>query len=257
MSQANLGDYSECEFRKRLAREIQKATFPADVGPSEQPKAILLGGQSGTGKTTLHKYYRDIFSDNIIVINGDEFRSSHPRFSKLHYAFGDKSVEFTAPWTGHMTEALVDYLSRYGYNLIIEGTLRTAEVPMKSARLLRDRGYDVSLALMTVKPEISLISCQIRYEEMRLAGTTPRATYPEHHNKIIKQIVKNFSALEESGLFDEICLFNRSQECLFPREGCKGSAHTALQDILFGSWTLEERQHYNELKAKLAYLQAK
>ena len=67
-----------------------------------------------------------------------------------------------------MTEALVDHLSRFGYNLVIEGTLRIAEVPMRSAKLLRERGYDVSLALMAVKPEISLVSCQIRYEEMRI-----------------------------------------------------------------------------------------
>lgn len=90
-----------------------------------------------------------------------------------------------------MTEALTDSLSRIGYNLIIEGTLRTAEVPLKTAELLRQRGYGVSLALMAVKPEISLVSCQIRYEEMRVAGTTPRATDPAHHNKIIDQIVSN------------------------------------------------------------------
>ncbi len=41
-----------------------------------------------------------------------------------------------------MTEALVDHLSRFGYNLVIEGTLRTAEVPMRSATLLRNRAQE-------------------------------------------------------------------------------------------------------------------
>lgn len=43
-----------------------------------------------------------------------------------------------------MTEALIDSLSRIEYNLVIEGTLRTAEVPLKTAELLRQRSYGVS-----------------------------------------------------------------------------------------------------------------
>lgn len=257
MSKTCLGEYSDFEFRQRVAKEIQKATLPACIGPSNAPKAILLGGQSGAGKTTLHKMLKDKFEENIIVINGDEYRTSHPRFAKLQAAFGDKSVDYTAPWAGHMTETLIDHLSRIGYNLVIEGTLRTAEVPLKTAELLRQRGYGVSLALMAVKPEISLVSCQIRYEEMRVAGTTPRATDPAHHNKIIDQIVSNLGVLEASGMFDEIALYDRSQTCLFPREGADGSAEEALRAILFGPWTPEERRHYNELKAKLNYLKTK
>lgn len=257
MSKSCLGEYSEYEFGKRLAREIQKATFPPEIGPANAPQAILLGGQSGAGKTTLHKVYKDRLGGNVIVINGDEYRSSHPRFKKLQMAFGDKSVDYTAPWAGHMTEALIDRLSRYGYNLIIEGTLRTAEVPMKSAELLRQRGYGVSLALMAVKPEVSLVSCQIRYEEMRIAGTTPRATDPAHHNKIVDQIVTNLGVLEQSGLFDSIALFNRGQEQLYPRDDFSGSASDALKNALFGPWSPEEQRHYGKLKAKLELLRSR
>ncbi len=257
MNDEHLGEYSATEFRRRLAREIQQATFPAEVGPSETPQAVLLGGQSGAGKTTLHKVFRQKMNNNVIVINGDEFRSSHPRFANLQRAFGDKSVDYTAPWAGHMTEAVIEHLSRIGYNLIIEGTLRTAEVPLKTAELLRGRSYEVSLALMAVKPEISLISCQIRYEEMRIMGTTPRATDPAHHNKIIDQIASNLAVLEESGAFESIALYNRAQECLFPREGFKGTASEALRNILFGPWTVEEERHYHKLKTKLAHLRAK
>lgn len=89
-------------------------------------------------------------------------------------------------WGPCATCALV---TSFGYNLVIEGTLRTSQVSLATATLLRERGYDVSLALMAVKPEISLVSCQLRYEQMRLAGTTPRATDPVHHRKIVDQVV--------------------------------------------------------------------
>ena len=143
-----------------------------------------------------------------------------------------------------------------GYALELT-TARSMSAVFTEAELLRQRSYGVSLALMAVKPEISLVSCQIRYEEIRVAGTTPRATDPAHHNKIIDQIVSNLGVLEASGMFDEIALYDRSQTRLFPREGAGDSAEKALRTILFDPWTPEERRHYNELKAKLNYLKTK
>ena len=85
---------------------------------------------------------------------------------------GIDAPSYTAAWAGSMVEALVDALSTAGYNLIIEGTLRTSGGPTRDGKALaRSGGYDVSLALMAVKPEISLVSCQLRYEQMRIAGT--------------------------------------------------------------------------------------
>ena len=153
-----------------------------------------------------------------------------------------------------MNEELIDEFSRVGHNLIVEGTLHTAEVPLKTATLLRSRGYRVSLALMAVKPEISLVSCQIRYELMRIAGTIPRAVDPKHHDRIVRDIVSNLSALEQSGLFDEVRLFSRTRECLYPRAEEDRTACQALQEILFGSWTSEETDHYARLQDQLARL---
>ncbi|WP_462419303.1 zeta toxin family protein [Adlercreutzia equolifaciens] len=249
--------YTEREFSEKF-EELRWNLLNAYRPTLESaPQAFLLGGQNGAGKTTLHKIVHRRLDGNGISINGDDYRKFHPRFLELQRIYGDEVVNYTAPWAGRMTEALIDSLSRIGYNLVIEGTLRTAEVPLKTAELLRQRGYGVPLALMAVKPEISLVSCQIRYEEMRVAGTTPRATDPTHHNKIIDQIVSNLGVLEASGMFDEIALYNRSQTRLFPREGAGDSAEEALRTILFDPWTPEERRHYNELKAKLNYLKTK
>lgn len=197
---------------------------------------------------------REKLQENVIVINGDEYRARHPLYREFDKKYGPESVNHTAAWAGRMTEAVIDALSDMGYNLIIEGTLRTSKVPLKTATLLRSRRYRVSLALMAVKPEISLLSCQIRYEEMRVAGTVPRATDPAHHNKIIHDIADNLAVLDESGLFDEIFLYNRSRTRLFPKEGEARSADEVLREILFGAWTDEERQHKKALEIRLVRL---
>lgn len=252
-----LAEYSEEEFSEKLIGQFETMVAPACLSPHDRPQAILLGGQSGAGKTTLHHVFLEMFKKDVIIVNGDEYRKLHPRFSALQSAYGDKAVDYTAQWAGKMVEAIVDALSSAGYNLIIEGTLRTSEVPLATATLLRERGYDVSLALMAVKPEISLVSCQLRYEQMRLAGTTPRATDPAHHRKIVDQIVRNLTVLEDSGMFDQVYLYNRSRERLCPQEGLAMTASQMLEETLFGSWSEEEFKHYASLKAELGRLQRK
>ena len=249
--------YTQEEFRRARKKIVEKLLVPSALRPVDSPTAFLLGGQSGAGKTTLHGVLRDRLDDNAIVITGDEYRAKHPRYREFDREYGPESVNHTAEWAGRMTEELIDTLSRKGYNLIIEGTLRTAEVPTKTATLLRERGYAVSLALMAAQPEISLISCQIRYEEMRIAGTVPRATDPAHHNKIVHDIVGNLAVLERSGLFDEVFLCNRARACLFPREVERRPASEVLHEALFGGWTDEERQHKEALELRLARLRAR
>ena len=161
--------YSDEELYEGIQEIVSSSVVGACLAPSDKPQAILLGGQSGAGKTTLHNVFRNAMNGNVIVVNGDEYRSFHPRYKQICAQYGIDSPAHTAAWAGRMVEAIIDALSIMGYNLIIEGTLRTSEVPLKTARLLRDRGYSVSLALMAVKPEISLISCQLRYEQMRIA----------------------------------------------------------------------------------------
>lgn len=246
--------FTKQQFEIALAKTVKKILVNKSVVPVDSPTAFLLGGQSGAGKSTLHAILGDRFAKNVIVINGDEYRKSHPHFNKIQRRYGMDAPAHTAKWSGAMTEALIEAFSQRRFNLIIEGTLRTSAVPLSTAQLLRERGYGVSLAVMAVKPEISLVSCQIRYELMRLAGTTPRATDPEHHNKIVHDIVDNLSTLEQSGLFDEVLLYNRAGDQLYPTAEEERSASEVLRDVIFGTWTAEEQGHYGDLKEQLREL---
>ena len=252
-----LASFSEEEFHEEFQRIVSILVVDGHLAPSEKPRAVLLGGQSGAGKTTLHDIFLVAQKGNAIVVNGDEYRAFHPRFERIAAQYGIDGPAHTAAWAGRMVEAVVDALSVMGYNLIIEGTLRTSEVPLKTAELLRGRGYGVSLALMAVKPEISLVSCQLRYEQMRLAGTEPRAVDPDHHLSIVKSIVGNLEVLEKSGLFDSIGLYARNEQRLFPCDDQeRKSASEALEEILFGAWTAEERAHLAYLEQRLSEARA-
>lgn len=78
-----------------------------------------------------------------------------------------------------------------------------------------------------------------------------------HHRKIVDQIVRNFAVLEDTDMFDQIHLYNRSRECIYPQEGLAMTASQMLEEALFDSWSEEEFKHYASLKAELERLQYK
>lgn len=226
--------YTEEAFQFRL--KLNMMTLTAGKTPATTPTAILLGGQSGAGKTVIHRLKFQEYRGNIIVIDGDSFRSQHPSYQELHAQFGKEDVEYTKGFAGKMVETLINELSQKGYNLLIEGTLRTDHIPLKTAQLLKNREYHVQLAIMATKPELSYLSTLVRYEEMFLqAPESARSTPKSHHDDIVKHLSSNAQSLQDSNVFDHIQIYNRQKELLFDNKPT--SIRFFLENLLFGSWT--------------------
>lgn len=253
-----LEEFSEAEFQKALQRIIRALTRGKKI--PAQPRAILLGGQSGAGKT-IHRIKQKEFQGNIIIIDGDSYRSQHPNYLALQEKYGKDSVDYTKGFSGKMVEHLVDELSKQGYHLLIEGTLRTVAVPRKTAQLLKSKGYQVSLAVIGTKPELSYLSTLIRYEELyAIDPKQARATPKEHHDGIVENLVDNLRELESDKFFERIQIYQRDRTCVYDSETDKGSAAEVLQKCLFGEWgKVEEemlkvgQEQFRELKERNGY----
>ena len=234
-------DYTDSEFKHALAWNLRSLT--RGKKSSKQPIAILLGGQSGAGKTTIHRIKQKEFQGNIVIIDGDSFRSQHPHYLELQQEYGKDSVEYTKDFAGKMVESLVTELSHLGYNLLIEGTLRTIDVPKKTAQLLKSKGYEVQLALIATKPKLSYLSTLIRYEELyAINPNQARATPKEHHDGIVENLVDNLKELESDKFFDQIQIYQRDRTCIYDSETDEGSAAEVLQECLFGKWSNVEKE---------------
>ena len=228
-----LEEFSEVEFQKALQRTIRALTRGKTI--PYQPKAILLGGQSGAGKTTTHRIKQKKFQGNIIIIDGYSYRSQHPNYLALQEKYGKDSVDYTKGFAGKMVEHLVDELSTQGYHLLIEGTLRTTQVPRQTAQLLTSKSYQVSLAVIGIKPDLSYLSTLIRYEELyAIDPNQARATPKEYH--------------------DGIQIYQRDRTCIYDSESDKGTAAEALQNCLFGKWSKVEKEMLKVGKEQLREL---
>lgn len=205
-------NFTNEEFESKLKQLYKELTD--DIKKSVEKKAFLLGGQPGAGKSGLTNILEQE-NNNLIVINGDDFRKEHPHFIELQKMYGKESVEYTKTFAGKMTEALISKLSDEGYNLIIEGTLRTSEAPLKTQQELSKKGYQVEMAVIQVRPEVSYLGTLNRYEEMIKLGLQPRATLKKDHQIVVDNIANNLSKLYNAKVFSNIRIYNRESECLY------------------------------------------
>ena len=246
------GEFSDSSFEKAYTEIYGRLTADADAVSS--PKAYILGGQSGAGKTMLQRMMSKQCGHDLIIINGDEFRRYHPDFHWLQQRYGKDSVAYTNAFSGRMTEALISRLKTQGYNILVEGTLRTAETPLKTCKDFKESGYDVTLAVLAVKPEISYISTIKRYEDMLALDEIPRATPKASHDLIVHNLPSNLDTLYNSSVFDDIVIYNRSKECLYDMAKADTSPKETMSNALFGKWSQSEFEQYLVIGAHIQYL---
>lgn len=238
-------EYSKREFES--AKRSIISDYYRNIKQQELPYAAILGGQSGAGKTALHELIKDKCNSKVAIINGDEYRRYHPNFNKLQSIYGDESVKYTQKFAGEMTEALINELSNKKYNIVVEGTLRTVDVPLKTCDLLKSKGYDVDLIIMSVKPEISYQSTIVRYEDAIKCGTIARATPKEHHDGVVQAIPQNLSEIYKSRRFNNILIYNRDKECLYNQSNMQGKDPGEKIKELFINWNDKDKDELYEI----------
>ena len=198
----------------------------------EQPKAILLAGQPGAGKTELSSMMTLALGGDAAFINGDDFRRYHPNYRKLFSLYGSDAVSLISPFSNAVVERMIDQFSDRRFHLVIEGTGRTTEVPRSTAERLSRKGYTVELAAIATRPEISLISTMLRFYQMNESGTIPRATAAAAHDLVVRSLPENLDVLSYVPEISHITIWDREQELLFD----SNMTFENPSSILWGYW---------------------
>lgn len=181
----------------------------SQVRPSSLPKGFVLGGQPGAGKSNLVRKINAELGGNLLVVNGDEFRRYHPEFEEIQAKYGKDAPKYTASFSGEMTERVIAKALSEGYNISVEGTFRTTEVPMKTLDQMRSHGYTTAVYIQTTPAEVSWQSTIERYEEMKALGEMPRYTDKAHHDLVVDLLPKNADTVYLSGKADHFRVYNR------------------------------------------------
>lgn len=209
-----LQEYTLEEFAE-AEQKILKYLAPPTLTVNGFPQCFFIVGQPGAGKTTLANIFTGYLGGDVVFISGDDYRKYHPHYMDLQEEYGDNAVLYTQKFAGAMTEELIKDLSDRKYNLIIEGTLRTYEVPVNTKRSLERKGYESTLAAILVRPEISYLSTIKRYNMMKEFGTIPRQTPKEHHDLVVSSIINNLDIIYKNKYFDNIQIYTRDSKRIY------------------------------------------
>lgn len=178
---------------------------------SNNPKGYILGGQPGAGKSELLKQIRKKHNKNVVIINADDYRKYHPNYKEFQENFIENSPKYTALFSAKMTEAIIKKALDERYNIAIEGTFRTSETPINTLKILKEAGYETTVAIQTCDKKISWKSCLERYNKaLKINPLLARYTDKNHHDLVVKNLAKNIKEVQSSDLVDNLKIFTRT-----------------------------------------------
>lgn len=239
----NEKNYTDEEFQKAFQQILK--FYKSRYSSQENPKAFLLGGQPGAGKSALENMIN--IENKYVSISGDDYRKFHPLYDKLNKIYGKDASKYTQKWSGEMVEYLLKEARKEKWNVILEGTLRKAELPIREAKDFKENGYSVELYVVVVKSEKSYLATLQRYEEMIVRCRIPRMTPKEHHDLVVNDIGDNLEIIYNSKAFDNIKLFDRENNLLYNyRENLDISPKNILEKEFYREWKIEEIKNLKE-----------
>ena len=239
----NEKNYTDEEFQKAFQQILK--FYKSRYTSQENPKAFLLGGQPGAGKSALENMIN--IENKYVSISGDDYRKFHPLYDTLNKIYGKDASKYTQKGSGEMVEHLLKEARKEKWNVILEGTLRKAELPIREAKDFKENGYSVELYVVVVKPEKSFLATLQRYEEMIVRGRIPRMTPKEHHDLVVNDIGNNLEIIYNSKTFDNIKLFDRENNLLYNyRESPNISPKSILDKEFYCEWKKEEIKKIEE-----------
>lgn len=211
----NIDQYTEDDFLKAKEKLLFELTLKPGLSTHKNPKAYLLGGQPGSGKSAISVIYDTKHQGDLIIINVDDYRSLHPNFKEINSMYGPEAAFHTNEFAKRLKYEVIEELSNRKYNLLIEGTLRTTTGPLKLNKLLKTKGYTTELSVIATKPEISYLGVKLRYEGMLALGKEPRDTPKAFHDSIVENICDNLKEIYETKEMNTITIYNRDKLCLY------------------------------------------
>ena len=223
-------EYTDGEFEKQyqviLKRVVSKYSCCAEG------KAIILCGQPGSGKSYFadYNYLRTHYH-----IDGDSYRRFHPGFEEIMREHPAQMPELTQTFTNSVVERLIDDLAKRQINIVVEGTLRDPQVPIKTYNNLLEKGYSVSVDFIAVDAKTSWKATLQRAAQLYELGKEVRIVPHKKYNYIVGNIEKNVDFIERTTDMP-LRVITRTGDQLFPSSTFLSAKEAVGKTLQLAEW---------------------
>lgn len=187
-------------------------TLTTGKRPSKDKTLIIVGGQSGAGKSRLIPIAKKRLNNNAVVVDFDELRSLHPYYKQVNENYTEVTHRILHPDTERVKNEILKRLIAENYNVVYEGALRNTQGFLDFAKDFRDAEYDIRMFIMAVPKLESYGSTFLRYAMASLTNTTPRWVEKSAHDGSYEGVKRTVGAFIEEKIVDGIEVFVRDAE---------------------------------------------
>lgn len=219
--------------------------------------AVVLGGQTGAGKSSLVSETKMQFRNlgrRIVLIDDDQYRSLYPYKREILQNCPEFFTKITATATSKITPKILKFAAENGYNFIFDGT-------MKNRRIIETmktwEGYQIQVKIMAASRLRSLLSIALRNGELRTKGEG-RFITNEAHDETYVGIPETLNYLQSIGLASEIKIYSRGSNPQFPIEQFSTSSESniSIGEQLEELRRKDEEQFLKEAPQNIEYLKS-
>lgn len=178
----------------------------------ENKTLVIVGGQSGAGKSRLIKIALKELNNNAVIVDFDELRAAHPHYKEVCENYPEITHRILHPDTEKVKNAALKTLIEQEYNVIYEGALRNTQGFLDFASDFKKSGYNVEMFIMAVPKLESYGSTFLRYCTALITDSSARWVEKSAHDGSYEGVTRTVEEFIKQKMVDSISVFVRSNE---------------------------------------------
>lgn len=182
---------------------------------SKDKTLIIVGGQSGAGKSKLIPLAFEELQQNAVIVDFDELRALHPYYEEVSEKYTEITHRILHADTEKVKNVIMQRLMEEGYNVIYEGALRNTQGFIDFARDFKECKYNVKMYIMAV-PKLESFGSTFGRFAKALADPEqkqiPRWVEKVAHDGAYEGVTRTVRAFIDEGMTDDVHCFVRGND---------------------------------------------
>jgi hypothetical protein len=247
-------DATRYRLPPELYREIFEQTIvPVELGHGvrqEQPRALLLGGQTGAGKSVMTGVLTaDSHWRSAVSFGSDTLRVHHPDYQQLLATDADTACFYTDPDARAWVGDALDHCVEQRFSVVFDSTMSRQAAAEGFADRFHSAGYRIDAAFVAAPAALSKLGVVARYlDSVQVSGS---GRFSLNHDETYDGVLDVADWIDRTAPFDTVAVYRRNGDLLYSNSvdeqgnwGNPAGLRQAIEDERNRVWSAEEGERF-------------